>query len=134
MHKSEQLTIHSNWQEDPIQVHEQLVVEASMKVRPQTKIIIQFFLLDIALVPFPRWFPVHSPTQKLVCYIHSDPVGKDPIQVPIKVDGSAPFLIGLLDLIGMWSGEDEREDIVKKCLQKRPEYFLKYQQLLYTQQ
>ena len=53
-------------------------------------------------------------------------MGKDPIQVPIKVDGSAPFLIGLLDLIGMWSGEDEREDIVKKCLQKRPEYFLKY--------
>ena len=32
-------------------------------------------------------------------------------------------LIGLLDLIGMWFGEDQRANIIKTYVQKRLDYF-----------
>ena len=43
------------------------------------------------------------------------------------------YLIGLPYLIGMWFGEDQRENVIKTHVYERLDYVFKYEQLPYTQ-
>ena len=43
------------------------------------------------------------------------------------------FLSGPLNFIGLWFGEDQRANTIKKHVEKRLDYVFKYYQLLYIQ-